>query len=196
MDIKPIETRYAGCRFRSRLEARWAVFFDHLGVRWEYEPEGYRLNSGPYLPDFLLRGLTGDASNDGRTWFEVKHEEVGEDVRWRELAAVTHGVVVVAFGMPDPRDDLIIHPSRGNGWMEMYAWDGEFYMTGENEYSVGWDNFRGFNQCAKCKQVGIAFEGRIERICLSRHHGGSLAPITAAYAAARSARFEHGASGR
>lgn len=28
--IRAIETRYAGCRFRSRLEARWAVFFDHL----------------------------------------------------------------------------------------------------------------------------------------------------------------------
>lgn len=26
--IKPIETRYKGCRFRSRPEARWAVFFD------------------------------------------------------------------------------------------------------------------------------------------------------------------------
>ncbi len=35
--IKPIETRYAGCRFRSRLEARWTVFFDHLGIEWEYE---------------------------------------------------------------------------------------------------------------------------------------------------------------
>lgn len=33
-DITPIQTRYAGCLFRSRLEARWAVFFDHLGIRW------------------------------------------------------------------------------------------------------------------------------------------------------------------
>lgn len=30
--IKAIETSYAGCRFRSRLEARWAVFFDTLGI--------------------------------------------------------------------------------------------------------------------------------------------------------------------
>ena len=27
-DIKAIETYYKGYRFRSRLEARWAVFFD------------------------------------------------------------------------------------------------------------------------------------------------------------------------
>lgn len=53
MDIKPIETQYKGYRFRSRLEARWAVFFDALGVQWEYEKEGYDLGEyGWYLPDF------------------------------------------------------------------------------------------------------------------------------------------------
>ena len=53
--IKAIETRYQGYRFRSRLEARWAVFFDALGVKWEYEREGYDLGDvGYYLPDFWL----------------------------------------------------------------------------------------------------------------------------------------------
>lgn len=53
--MKAIETKYKGCRFRSRLEARWAVFFDALGVVWEYEPEGYELGGGMrYLPDFWL----------------------------------------------------------------------------------------------------------------------------------------------
>lgn len=61
---KAIETRYAGHRFRSRLEARWAVFFDTLGVAWQYEPEGFELPSGRYLPDFLLPDLD--------VWFEVK----------------------------------------------------------------------------------------------------------------------------
>lgn len=55
MDIKPIETQYKGYRFRSRLEARWAVFFDAVGIEWEYELEGYDLGSrGWYLPDFWL----------------------------------------------------------------------------------------------------------------------------------------------
>lgn len=53
--IKAIETQYKGYRFRSRLEARWAVFFDALGIEWEYEPEGYDLGeAGWYLPDFWL----------------------------------------------------------------------------------------------------------------------------------------------
>lgn len=57
--LKAIETEYKGYRFRSRLEARWAVFFDACGVKWEYEPEGYDLGDGMYyLPDFLLHGVT------------------------------------------------------------------------------------------------------------------------------------------
>jgi len=49
--IGAIETRYSGYRFRSRLEARWATFFDHLGCEWEYEKEGYVLPNGDrYLP--------------------------------------------------------------------------------------------------------------------------------------------------
>lgn len=56
-DIRPIETRYKGYRFRSRLEARWAVFFDNYGLRYEYELEGYRIGSVCYLPDFFLPDL-------------------------------------------------------------------------------------------------------------------------------------------
>lgn len=52
--IKPIETKYNGYKFRSRLEARYAVFFDHLGIKYYYEHEGYSLEGIPYLPDFYL----------------------------------------------------------------------------------------------------------------------------------------------
>lgn len=53
--IKPIETEYNGYRFRSRLEARWAVFFDALKVEYQYELEGFDLYyNGKYLPDFFL----------------------------------------------------------------------------------------------------------------------------------------------
>ena len=52
--IKAIETEYNGYRFRSRLEARWAVFFDELGIKYQYEPEGFDLDGTLYLPDFYL----------------------------------------------------------------------------------------------------------------------------------------------
>lgn len=54
--LTPIKTVYHHHRFASRLEARWAVCFDALGIPWEYEPEGYLLENGPYLPDFRLWG--------------------------------------------------------------------------------------------------------------------------------------------
>lgn len=53
-DITPIETTHNGVRFRSRLEARWSVFFDEMGIEWLYEMEGYKLPSGWYVPDFYL----------------------------------------------------------------------------------------------------------------------------------------------
>ncbi len=54
--IKAIETIYNGHKFRSRTEARWAVFFDALGVEYEYEPQGFTLPSGAqYLPDFKVK---------------------------------------------------------------------------------------------------------------------------------------------
>lgn len=53
--MKVIETTYKGYRFRSRTEARWAVFFDSLGFKYEYEKEGYELENGIwYLPDFYF----------------------------------------------------------------------------------------------------------------------------------------------
>ncbi len=53
--IKAIETQYKGYRFRSRLEARWAVALDALGMRWRYESEGFEVAPGcRYLPDFYL----------------------------------------------------------------------------------------------------------------------------------------------
>ena len=53
--IKAIQTEYNGIKFRSRLEAKWAVFFDTAKIRYEYEPEGYETEDGErYLPDFYL----------------------------------------------------------------------------------------------------------------------------------------------
>jgi hypothetical protein len=53
--IQPIETVYKGYKFRSRLEARWAVFFDSIQIEYEYEKEGFDLGKGHwFLPDFYL----------------------------------------------------------------------------------------------------------------------------------------------
>lgn len=48
--IAAIPTEYRGRTYRSRLEARWAAFFDRLGLAHEYEP----FDLGGWSPDFLL----------------------------------------------------------------------------------------------------------------------------------------------
>lgn len=76
--IKAIETKYKGYKFRSRLEARWAVFFDSAQIPWEYEKEGYTLRTGEcYLPDFYLP--------EQNIFVEVKGEMPNDDYM-RKLA--------------------------------------------------------------------------------------------------------------
>ena len=94
--MKAIETRYNGCRFRSRTEARWGVFFDHLGWRWEFEPEGFETPAGRYLPDFRLH------APGGTRWFEVKPylgPHLPLDDRWAHVAQSTKIPLMTAYGM-------------------------------------------------------------------------------------------------
>lgn len=106
MDVKAIETKYKGYRFRSRLEARWAVFFDALGVRWEYEPEGFELPSGWYLPDFLLT-----YADSYKVWAEVKPEgaRLSELPELRDLCLATHQFVVLLAGTPGVQTHFEYH---------------------------------------------------------------------------------------
>lgn len=62
--IKAIETCYDGYRFRSRLEARWAVFFNQIDLEYEYEVDGFEMDEICYLPDFYIPSLD--------RWIEIK----------------------------------------------------------------------------------------------------------------------------
>jgi len=107
--IKPIETHYNGYRFRSRLEARWAVFFDTLGIHYEYEPEGYDLSSvghadkmlAPedmwYLPDFFLPNLG--------CYVEIKPLDVPDVIALTKCSVLANNgehEVLIVMGMPGP----------------------------------------------------------------------------------------------
>jgi hypothetical protein len=131
--ITAIETCYAGHRFRSRLEARWAVFFDHLGIKWRYETEGYNLPDGSrYLPDFLIHPNT-----PREFWFEVKgtHPTADELEKAQGLATGTKSLVFVYFGE-------IEQPGLG-----LSSWNGrDFLDYCEHDVAVKWlwDNETGW----------------------------------------------------
>lgn len=162
--IKAIETRYKGYRFRSRLEARWAVFFDALGLKWEYEREGFNLGDlGWYLPDFWLPQV--------EMWGEVKplKHEPKDLAKCMVLARYGYPVLLLS-GTPEnkPYVALIDPEIRGiddNFDCQLFA------FTMEHGYPI--DEHRLYS----CIDDDDQFDdvGR------------------AAYAA-RSARFEHGKS--
>lgn len=104
--MKAIETKYKGYLFRSRLEARWAVFFDAMGIEWEYEPEGFVLDDGTYyLPDFYLCTLG--------CYFEVKRKGIKDTEEGKKaIKKIRSGADedswagIIAFG--DPMDDDLL----------------------------------------------------------------------------------------
>ena len=64
-DLQAQKDWYNGIEFRSKLESKTAQALDNIGIRYEYEPEGFELPSGKrYLPDFRVEcwGKRGDYS--------------------------------------------------------------------------------------------------------------------------------------
>lgn len=221
MTITPIETRYAGCRFRSRLEARWAVFFDSLGIEWLYEPEGYVLEGGQcYLPDFLIHPNT-----DQEFWFEAKgtHPTLEELDKAQGLAEGTGTGVYVYFGKLEapmrhitPEDNRDSVPGTlwvdREGWVkvDIPRWELEaeptaFHRFPPSDPSIwpwrpsGESYFYWWSDCIRCGHVSIRRRGQVLGCKACSHsdpsHRHNTPRLLEAYRAARSARFEHGENG-
>jgi hypothetical protein len=196
-DIRPIETLYAGHRFRSRLEARWAVFFDHVGIKWEYEPEGYQTSAGWYLPDFRLdRGVPDDRTeNDFSTLFaEVKGGPIGEAdaAKCAALAVETHSAVLMLGPIPDPRGVGRARQATFHSWWhEGGCYSIELWVHGASEYTFS----------PYSKGLAGVTDGNIEHVrsrfvdtLITEYPSAHVSAlrIQDALTAARSARFEHG----
>lgn len=181
MTIKAIETQYKGYRFRSRLEARWAVFFDALGVAWEYEKEGFEMDGVRYLPDFHLP--------ESLLWVEIKPDKPSDDELQKLVAFTKH--------TKDNFLMLIGQPYLGEGdsaYRCEYA--GLFLRATESGTASRPQLITGLAYCGKCIAlwwVSAATEsfaaGPIGSCC---EPGVLLSFPLGAYAKARSARFEHG----
>src|SRR5438034_8528644 len=101
--IGVLETWFDRIRFRSKTEARWAVFFKACGIRFEYEKEGYNLGGGVcYLPDFWLPDLN--------RWFEVKGKGPTQEEmeKCHALACESESEVLLAVGTPTADWEQII----------------------------------------------------------------------------------------
>lgn len=206
--IQAIETSYNGYRFRSRLEARWAVFFDALDVPYEYEKEGFNLGDGlMYLPDFWVPHL--------EMWVEIKG--TSSDVDWRKIQYCAkqseRGVLVLSGNIGD-HAGVIVFP-YGPTQVEV---DDDFELkTLINSNSLSLQDFFHFIEdvdwaiCPRCTRLvwGVVcgdeqeklvirclycyIEARVRMTAkLARCDPRKSRELVRAYESARSARFEHG----
>lgn len=179
--IKAIETRYRGRLFRSRLEARWAVVFETLMLPWEYEVEGFQLESKAYLPDFWLPRQ--------KVWMEIKPFGFEESTRHMQELAITTGFpVYLVEGQIPVVKEWFPENEKGNAFGTMFfgaedACDSEYMLC----------------RCQFCGEYGIQWMGSSGRIqcCAPNSVQGKRASadhplIIEAYNEARTRRFEHG----
>lgn len=127
--IKAIETTYKGYRFRSRLEARWAVLFDSAEVEWLYESEGFELPGGiSYLPDFYIKG-----NGHRGPWVELKGQEPtqAEVDKLVALCEAKGSYGLLLWGAPGDEQWLSIHKE---GMIQGDSRDG--YYTGADLLSA------------------------------------------------------------
>lgn len=208
-DIKAIETRYNGYRFRSRLEARWAVFFDKCNIRYEYESEGYELPNGEkYLPDFYLPDLD--------VHVEVKRntpEGIKEVLKKCDKAISWGGpikCIVILSDVPKPRtnDGGLWHFPCVYWAPGLPTWGWFFFSdSGELDGGNGEVSFSTFPGSWSTKTIAAQTDAALFKKLLEQlpkrveffdrliSIGGSYpdnSGVFDALEAARSARFEHG----
>lgn len=186
VSIPSIATPYGGAMFRSRLEARYAVMLDALGVRWQFEAEGFNTSAGYYLPDLYI-----PAAN---LWLEIKpeHPTAEEVEKCRALAEGVPGAVRLLYGPFGWWLDRLPE-SRAGGiafWRESEGdkWHGQ--ADGAHRYSPA--------VCDDCGAFGVTFGGAARLVCEGRHQLDVDAPLNlpSVYVAtkiAESYRFDGGA---
>lgn len=111
-NVPSIETPYGVYVFSSRLEARWAVYFDNLGVEYDYEPYWFQLPSRNYLPDFWIY----DEHSQESFWLEIKptYPTDSEINLMVELLIATREPGIILYGgIPKPSQH--INYSRASG---------------------------------------------------------------------------------
>jgi len=205
MTVKAIDTAYKGYLFRSRLEARWAVFFDALGLKWEYEVEGFDLDGVWYLPDFLVKTPQG-----ADMWVEVKREGVSKDPKFERFKkAVTDswdysdtgkaGYPRAMLVSGTPKHHLLSHEMCPRCGMFFRMFEGEECYRPDRFYHYECDfetPCGGDNPPVSDGVLGTIYtphKGNI--LCEVKDYSEFRYKLNRAATKAQQARFEHGACG-
>lgn len=180
--IKAIETIYNNHRFRSRLEARWAVCMDALETEYRYEMEGFVVNGEKYLPDFFLPG-----PGEMRTNKETGERYAAQYTHWEEgIPQIAGNWVEIKPVRPTEREVRRLFGLAKNTKHHAYFFVGNPF-PGEFEYA--WLN------CNFHASDGIEFKPFNENLSWDVPiwpFWAEADDMLAAFTMARQARFEHG----
>ena len=187
MAIKPIETAYNGYRFRSRLEARTAVFLDASKIPYSYEPEGFVFEDGTaYLPDFFLP--------DQGTFLECKGVMGEKDEnKILQLAKATGKEIVIMDPDLTPFTAIYVEDMH-----DYFPWKGKKPGLYTEEaalgkcYKCGRKFFFGVNGSWSCRCCGF-YDGDATSEWL--YWPGGYIKDYEPIKKAKRARFEHGEAG-
>jgi hypothetical protein len=216
MTIAAIQTQYNGVLFRSRLEARWAVFFDTLGIKYCYEAEGYSLPSGNYLPDFYIPNQRWFQHKENGLFVEIKGVATDKSHNLLDELALHTGIDCTMLGELPYGDSIdreppetTFTPAIDKEWSivtrcKRHSEDCKYW---EDDASCDCPLFAGCDhpyvwcECPFCKRFGFEFDGRSARIgCACKDHesvrngdktyNSASFCLLNAYQKARSERFE------
>jgi hypothetical protein len=180
MGLTPIQTVFDGYRFRSRLEARWAVFFNALGVKYEYEKEGFQLKNVWYLPDFWLPEVNAFVEVKGET---PSKEEIA---KCSALCLYSEKSVILVPG--DNFAEPEYHEFYFHEWDVFHDDLRQRMREDPTEYS-GDPDANGYVM----HYVYNREQAKYEYMSLCRFcNGYSWDQVLSSHVKARSARFEHG----
>jgi hypothetical protein len=137
----PVETQYGDYRYHSRLGARWAVFFDLLGIRFQYRPIRYTLTdlaNREWGPDFVLPDLERNLNDPDLP---------------------RQSMMVVSESQPSARDiESAMHISRCNPVEDVFIFVGPPTVSGFSCFCYSQDHKPSpvdFGQCQFCGEYFV-----------------------------------------
>lgn len=125
-DLQAQKDWYNGIEFRSKLESKTAQALDNIGIRYEYEPEGYKLTNGMwYRPDFWL-------------------PDVKQFIECKGIMSSTDSAKIV--GLVEDTNHPVLVISYENAMMVMRFWNDPTQRV------VTYNNYIALGECVCCQR--------------------------------------------
>jgi hypothetical protein len=158
MNNEGIPTELNGLRYRSRLEATWAEFFDLCGWKYEYEP----FDLDGYIPDFIMTNWEKPFLVEIKPFLDI-NDSGFEEAKNKIISSGWKGEFAIMGG------GVLRNDSFGNDCHVCTGKTSEVYGNGDNDELVISIEPLFFFRCrfSNCNKISIApcYGGWGSRVC-------------------------------